>query len=252
MTELVERRQVAKNPIPDITERDRNRFWSKVAVREPDDCWEWQSYTTYQGYGQFYLAGRQYRASRVSYVLAGNDLGLDQVVCHRCDNPPCVNPNHLFAGSVQDNIIDAATKGRKSGPNVGRGKTNRAKTHCPRGHPYSGDNLYLSPKGARFCRECRRQRHRQYDNARSERDQLTDRIAELEGALEEAAQTFRRYEQNHLDKAHPWQHQLTHFPEDASDDLEQRIAETQEKARANAEKAERYEALLARSLAGKG
>ena len=91
----------------------RARFWSKVNILGADDCWEWQAHRKGNGYGQFTLRkGVFLTASRVSLALSGVVLGPELVACHTCDNPPCVNPNHLFAGTQRDNGNDCVQKGR--------------------------------------------------------------------------------------------------------------------------------------------
>ena len=103
---------------------DLERFWSKVDKRGPDDCWEWQSNLDTYGYGIFRLASTPYKrlpyiAQRVSYFLTYHELPANLCVCHECDNPPCVNPNHLFLGTSHDNSLDRDRKGRYV-PTMGR------------------------------------------------------------------------------------------------------------------------------------
>lgn len=93
----------------------KSRFWSKVDKRGPDDCWQWTGALNEHGYGVLRPEGQRHgpcvKAHRVSAELAGMDI-TDAVVCHRCDNPPCVNPVHLFVGSQADNVRDMHVKGR--------------------------------------------------------------------------------------------------------------------------------------------
>lgn len=94
------------------------RFWSKVNKDGPTQphmttpCWVWTASTVYCGYGQF----DHDRAHRVSWELTHGPIPPRKNVCHRCDNPPCVNPEHLFLGSQRDNSRDMVKKGRWRGP----------------------------------------------------------------------------------------------------------------------------------------
>lgn len=86
------------------------RFWSKVDRTK--DCWNWTAALDGRGYGKFYLDGFYMIASRVSWELANGLIPKGANVCHKCDNPRCVNPEHLFIGSNKDNMQDMKTKGR--------------------------------------------------------------------------------------------------------------------------------------------
>jgi hypothetical protein len=88
------------------------RFWSNVNIKKPDDCWEWQSGMFSNGYGQFRVGKKKFKAHRFSYLLHNNILPKGKIICHRCDNPKCCNPKHLFAGTHKDNADDRDAKGR--------------------------------------------------------------------------------------------------------------------------------------------
>ncbi len=88
-----------------------NRFWSKVEISDPDQCWEWTGYIDPSGYGRFSIEGSPHYAHRVVKILEGLDIA-GRVVRHSCDNPPCCNPHHLLIGTHADNVADRTRRGR--------------------------------------------------------------------------------------------------------------------------------------------
>jgi hypothetical protein len=96
-----------------VSREDRHRFLENVSRpnNSPKTCWEWQLSRDEEGYGRVSINGQVVKAHRLAYTIVNGDPG-EQVVRHTCDNPPCCRPDHLIAGTTQDNTDDKMKRGR--------------------------------------------------------------------------------------------------------------------------------------------
>ncbi len=121
------------------------RFWAKVEKTET--CWLWRGCLSKYGYGHFCANGRKNTfVHRYSFTLHGGQMIDGLQIDHLCRVRNCVNPQHLELVTRRMNLLRGESP---SGQNA-------RKSHCGKGHPFSGDNLYIFPNGDRACRQCRR------------------------------------------------------------------------------------------------
>lgn len=136
------------------------RFWAKVdktpGQGRNGDCWAWIGAKNKRGYGIFNKGKTALKKSvvlpahRMAYEIHMGVSAADLLVCHKCDNPSCVNPEHFFLGTHKDNAQDMSAKGRSAQQQI---------THCPSGHMYNDENTRFY-KSQRVCRMCDRLRAR--------------------------------------------------------------------------------------------
>lgn len=127
-----------------------DRFMEKVSPEPNTGCWLWSGSSCDKGYGMFNLNGKTVRAHRLSYEIHNGKIAEGMHILHKCDNPCCVNPEHLSVGTNHDNVKDKLSKRRDH---------NQRKTHCPLGHPYDNENTGVWG-GMRYCKECRKLKQR--------------------------------------------------------------------------------------------
>ena len=124
-------------------------------INKTDSCWLWTGKPNQNGYGRLRINKKTVLAHRLAYELWVGTIPLDKPnVLHHCDNPPCVNPEHLFVGTQADNIKDMVAKGRNISPQA-------LKTHCPSGHEYNKINTRIKSNNHRICKVCDRNRKKE-------------------------------------------------------------------------------------------
>ena len=127
-----------------------DRFWEKV--NKTDTCWLWTAYVDPEGYGRFKY-GLHQNAHRVAYEWIIGPIPPGLQIDHLCRVRNCVNPSHMEPVTLVENVMRSP---------IHSSLINAAKTHCPKGHPYSAENTRRGARGGRKCRECGREQVRRH------------------------------------------------------------------------------------------
>jgi hypothetical protein len=127
-----------------LTQQELDRLWARVSEDE-NGCWIWTGSRYKAGYGRFYLGQESVYAHRVMYMILVGEIAEGRHTDHLCRVRECCNPRHLEVVTCRENILRSP---------IAPAAINASKTHCPQGHPLSGDNLELDEKGGRHCRTC--------------------------------------------------------------------------------------------------
>ena len=140
------------------------RLFNNSEVKDTG-CIEWNGHRNEKGYGRISFGNVVIKTHRLSYMFANNlnSLSSDQFICHSCDNPACINPEHLWLGNNMDNVIDMVGKGRH---------WQQKKTHCKQGHEFTEENTRATSKGHRTCIACVTIRNKEY----KQRIKIQDRV----------------------------------------------------------------------------
>lgn len=156
----------------DPSERLLVRFIKKCDMPTDNGCWVWNKKSIDKKYPYTWHNSRPVSAHRLSYALFVDDIPGGKLIMHHCDNPRCVNPEHLSLGSDSDNRIDCERKGRR---------TYKLKTHCPRGHELNEINTFFyhrfpgGPRKYKGCKICRVARVIKWKKERKLRDESKNR-----------------------------------------------------------------------------
>ncbi len=127
-----------------VSSRDNRRFWAKV--KKTNKCWDWLASKRAFGYGQFRFKNKIYSAHIFSWIIA-NKRKPKLCILHKCDNPSCVNPSHLYEGTKKQNTIDSVVRNRHY---------EKRKKYCENGHQFTKENtIIIKKKNGVLGRRCR-------------------------------------------------------------------------------------------------
>ncbi len=126
-------------------------FYNNIITEPNSGCWIWIKSISNKGYGRAHLRPFEMSSHRFSWILFRGKIPETFHICHKCDTPSCVNPEHLFIGTAADNMADKIKKGRS--------KYAQRKNQCKHGHEFNENNTYIyfvNNKKHRQCKECRK------------------------------------------------------------------------------------------------
>jgi len=162
----------APRPPIEFTDSDRLRFFAKCYVNPKTNCWDWQGTRMQKGYGHFSIRRKIHRAHRVAFEMHYGIYPGALFVCHTCDNPACVNPEHLFLGTANDNCADRRVKGRARNPSCKvpekvadfvdpyRVRNFKKSEYCVKCGHHRTDDIPASGTTPARCRPCRKNAHK--------------------------------------------------------------------------------------------
>lgn len=136
------------------------RFYGKVTIKAPSECWPWLSYKDKDGYGRISINGKYQRAHKIAWELHhGKKFPAGRLACHSCNHPWCVNPLHVYPDTPAGNIQYSHKLGRQKGGPYG------GATRCKHGHLFTPENTILRKDGSskrrcRICNQLAQQRYR--------------------------------------------------------------------------------------------
>jgi hypothetical protein len=140
-----------KDPLLDKSEfsdEAQQKFWARVEIKGPDECWLWKNSTNKFGHGSACYHNRLYKTHRLAYAFTNGTVPQGLLVRHSCDNPPCCNPGHLLLGTIKDNSDDMMARKRH---------LSFFRTHCPKGHAMVPENIrrkIMDGKLRKGCKAC--------------------------------------------------------------------------------------------------
>ncbi len=142
-----------------LNQSQLDRFMAFVSPEPNSGCWIYEGSGSF-GYGFFWLNGKNERAHRVSYRHFKGDIPEGLCLDHLCRVRCCVNPDHLEAVTIKENVVRGIMGSGETSPIA---KFWRDKTHCPQGHEYTERSTYYNLRGSRECRLCRKERSKIYE-----------------------------------------------------------------------------------------